>query len=120
MKRVKNKAPLGSEKSEWSDGALPKDEHNSVLRHIGGYKSYSDGVDELYRGKRVPNSAPAHVWPAGSVAPDRARHGNRRPTAAEERDEVQSKLYNGTGYDAQESAERHEAAHAHEVGGLNG
>jgi hypothetical protein len=64
--------------------------------------------------KPIPNYAEKSEWPAGAVPPDRAYHVNRRPTAAEERDEAQSKLISMYAQDAEESGASREAAHAHE------
>lgn len=64
--------------------------------------------------KRIPNYAEKAPWPKGAVR-DRAHEATRRPTAAEERDEHQSKLYNKYMPDAIESQERYEAKHAEEL-----
>lgn len=60
----------------------------------------------------IANYAEETPWPAGSTPPDRAYHANRRPTAAEERDEMQSKMLSKYGQDAIESAAEHRAQHA--------
>jgi hypothetical protein len=62
--------------------------------------------------KQIPNYAEETPWPKGATPPDRAHHANRRPTAAEERDENASKLYNKYMPDAIESRDIHAAAHA--------
>lgn len=52
------------------------------------------------------------------MAHDRAHDVNRRPTAAEERDENQSKLLSKYGQDAAEDAAERQARHAEELRNL--
>jgi hypothetical protein len=49
------------------------------------------------------------------MALDRAQDANRRPTAAEERDEHQSKLLSKYGQDAMDSNAEHQARHEAEL-----
>jgi hypothetical protein len=89
---------------------------------IGIKQGSADDLDFAVKhgdAKRIPNYAEQTPFPKGAVK-DRAHDASRRPTAAEERDEHQSKLLSKYGQDAIDSHAEYQARHEADLAKLEG